>query len=584
MKYEKLSASMAALVEELASPSASSMMSGPRAVPLASANPALPPAVFAYVRCNEGANLEQVPGAHMHAQRGSVRTALLTLEGVDRLSEHQSVSRIAPSVALNPLNDFAARRTGLPSFKNHTGASGRNVIVGIVDSGIDVNHPAFAGRILGIWDQTIPGVGWGTTNYGAVLTGGFMPISVDTNGHGTHVAGTAAGNDAEFGGVAPNAWLVIVKTNFLNTGIGDGIRFVFAVADALNLPAVVNLSLGGHHDAHDGSDDLSEFINGRTGPGRIVVAAAGNEGGHNIHGAAAIPPQQTVEMLFNVPPNSQPGAAPFVRLNGWYEGTGNCEISILTSSGDATPFQPVLADGGQTSVTYNFLNAIVSLTTPPPTATPNGDHQFLVEIKPSVFASAVQGGTWQLRIRNAGATAARIDVWAVVPSGTREVGFIEPFNSPDMKIGSPGCADQVITVAAYTTRNTWLDIFGAARSVGMQLETISDFSSPGPLRNNARKPDVAAPGAMIISCLSGQTSFPPMRVTDVVNTGFRVDAGTSMACPFITGLVALLLEFLPALDPQTIKTFLQAHSAIPGQPPGAFDQKWGFGLIDIGNL
>jgi subtilisin family serine protease len=67
---------------------------------------------------------------------------------------------------------------------------------------------------------------------------------------------------------------------------------------------------------------------------------------------------------------------------------------------------------------------------------------------------------------------------------------------------------------------------------------------------------------------------------NVVADGFRVMAGTSMATPFITGIVALLLEHNRNLGPDQIKDLLRGSSSIPGQPAGAFDSKWGFGLID----
>jgi subtilisin family serine protease len=121
-----------------------------------------------------------------------------------------------------------------------------------------------------------PGVAEGS--YGLELSGASNESSKDTDGHGTHVAGIAAGAGAKYGGVAPKATLVIVKTDFQDAQIAEGIRYVFRVAGELGLPAVVNLSLGGHFDAHDGSDSLSQLINQESGPGRIVCCAAGNEG------------------------------------------------------------------------------------------------------------------------------------------------------------------------------------------------------------------------------------------------------------------------------------------------------------------
>lgn len=582
MKYEKMSAGLCALVDEYQRHGAAGMSTEMRAIPLAADEFGGAPKVAVFLRCREDATFDHLPGVAINAIRGTIRTAQVALDSLDDLSEEESVHHLSPSRQLKLLCDFAAGKTNLPSFKSSQNPplTGRGVIVGVVDSGIDPGHPSFAGRILSIWDQTISGQGWGTTNYGTVLTGPTMVVSSDTNGHGTHVAGIAAGQHAQFNGVAHEADLIIVKTNFQFTSIADGIRYVFAEAERLGRPAVVNLSLGAHFDPHDGTDDLSEIINQESGPGRIVVAAAGNEGTDDIHAEAIIPSGQTADIELRVPPTSQSGATPWALLNGWYAVGGDCEIGIRTSSGDATPFQPVIANGSPTR-TYAFANAVVRVTTPPTTATVNGDHQFQVQLLPGQFGAVVQGGTWRLAVRNNGANDVRVNVWSNVPSEARGAAFLAPFNSGAMKIGSPGCAAEAITVASYTTRNAWVDSTGASQGVGLQVDALSDFSSPGPLRNGAPKPDVAAPGAMIIAARSHQSAPRPK---DIIDADFRVNAGTSMACPFVAGLIALLLQRDPTFQPAAIKTLLQNNSRIPNQPPLTFDPQWGHGLIDASGL
>jgi subtilisin family serine protease len=175
----------------------------------------------------------------------------------------------------------------------------------------------------------------------------------------------------------------------------------------------------------------------------------------------------------------------------------------------------------------------------------------------------------------------RVNVWSIVPHGYMDAAFQGASLHPGFRIGSPGTADKAVTVAAYTTRNQWQDASGVWRTVGLTLDDIADFSSPGPLRNGANKPDVTAPGAMIVSCLSA-ASTPS--ASNLITAGFRVNAGTSMASPFIAGVVALLLERNPNLDATAVKTLLQNHSRIPGQGAGAFDSQWGFGLIDANGL
>lgn len=98
---------------------------------------------------------------------------------------------------------MAGPRVKLPEFENSTGLTGVGVVVGIIDSGIDPNHPEFQGRILSIWDQTLAGPGVAEGQYGWELTGNLLVASRDTDGHGTHVAGIAAGAGATFTGVAP---------------------------------------------------------------------------------------------------------------------------------------------------------------------------------------------------------------------------------------------------------------------------------------------------------------------------------------------------------------------------------------------
>lgn len=581
MKYSRLSASLAALYDDYQNQGPHALAATPRAVPLSSDATGMVPVVNVFVRCKPSTDLSNVPGARVHQRTGRVRTAQVALDHLEELVDHSGVSRVAAARLLRPL-DLAAARVKLPAYRaaDPQNRTGKGVLVGVVDTGLDTSHHAFAGRVLSLWDQTMSGSGWGTTKYGNVLTGAAMAASNDTDGHGTHVAGIAAGAHTTYGGVAPEANLIIVKTNFQTTGIADGVRYVFDQASQLGRAAVVNLSLGGHWDAHDGTDDLSVALDALSGAGRIVVAAAGNEGGDPIHAAVTVPANGQVEIAFQTVPSSSPGASPWVALNGWYPAGGGLEVSLRTSAGDVTPFQAVATTGSPVT-NHQFTTARLRVITPPATATPNGDHQFLVEIYPGLFNTRVQGGTWRLRLRNPGVTAVEVDVWSIVPGGAESAAWLAPAQSDERKVGSPGCAASVVTVASHTTRNQWVDSGGSSRAVGLALDDISEFSSPGPLRTGAAKPDLAAPGAMIISCRSAQAS---PRLSNVIGPGLMVEAGTSMACPFVAGLVALLLQQKANLTPAQVKNKLKAASAVPGQAAGAFDPKWGHGLIDASLL
>ena len=280
-------------------------------------------------------------------------------------------------------------------------------------------------------------------------------------------------------------------------------------------------------------------------------------------------------MRFKIPNNSIRDGF----LNGWYSGAARLEISVRTPGGFVTPPQRVITSGSATR-SYDLPDARVRVTTPRPDPA-NGDLHFVVQASGQLPGARAAGGTWQLILRNTAASKAVVDVWAIDDQNGTEVVFTGSSKQDSMKIGSPGCAIGAITCAAFTTKKQWRDIDGITRTVALMIGDISDFSSEGPLRNNINKPDVAAPGAMIVSALSRDSS--PKRSSMLDGQHF-VDAGTSMATPFIAGTVALLLQRNPQLDPAAVRALLRAAAKIPNKAVGTFNPKWGFGLVDAQRL
>jgi subtilisin family serine protease len=527
------------------------------------------PRIVVFLRCDESERFDDLRGQGIviNEPDGKVRTAYVPVSDIDKLSQHPAVHRIGATRVAKPRLDVALPFTRVSNFRTTHSLNGSGVIIGIVDSGIDPNHPDFAGRILRIWDQTITGPGVAEANFGLELTGAAITASRDINGHGTHVAGIATGADSTFNGVAPGASIVFVKTDF-NTGhIANGIQYIFRVARELGRPAVINLSLGSHFDAHDGTDDLSTFIDQLSGPGCIVCCAAGNEGEDNIHARTGLEAGGNRQIRFSVPAES-----PGVVLSGWYPASDNVEIAIQGPNNQQTPFQGVIGAGNHTRVFT--LGASRVLISTPGQDLASGDNHFEVQISAN-DGGGPHSGVWKLLVRTDGSDGGLLDVWASDFEAGSTIHFLDNV-SDEMKIGSPGASKQGITVASFTTRASWTDIDGNTEQVSFSPTTISPFSSPGPLRNGLQKPDVAAPGAMIVSALSADSG--PERGF-IINKGFRMDAGTSMATPFITGLVALLLEQDHTLIPNQVKARINAGSKIPDQAPGTFLNQWGFGLI-----
>ena len=583
MRYEKLSPALVAAADDFKRSGRQGLAAHRQTMAVVTQHAAVRPArvvVFLHT-AGTGADLDHLAdlGIEVNGGGDAIRTGIVPLESLDALSEDPAISRIVPARPLRPLMDVASAVVNVPAFRNRSRLTGKGVVVGIVDTGIEVGHPSFEGRVSRLWDQTLSGSGVPEGRYGAELKGSTLSLSRDTHGHGTHVAGIAAGSNDEYGGVAPDARLVIVKTDLQTAHIADGIRYIFRTAAAMRMPAVVNLSLGGHDDPHDGTDSLSQVIDEAVGPGRIVCCAAGNSGNDNIHAQVDVRRGSTRTIACAVARRAG-NEPPFVAaFTGWYAGADRLSVAVVSPSDQQTAFQPVITKGAPVR-TYAFAEGAVRIITPGPDAA-NGDHNFMVQIEPaaaSSTASAPRGG-WRLRLKATKVTDGTVHLWSVDDRAAQLTGRAVVDST---KVGAPGAATGAITVASYTSKTTWENIWGQPSEAGLDLDDISDFSSEGPRRDGAQKPDLAAPGAMIVSALSVHSGVLPEMVIDGLHT---IMAGTSMASPFVSGLVALLLQRNRKLGPEAVRDLLRSNSVIPGQEAGqGWDPKWGSGLIDASGL
>ena len=534
-----------------------------------------PARAVVFIHCKEKATFGKKEGIIVNQPTGPIRTGIISLESVETLSENRDVKWVTASHFVKPLMDVAPGKVGLPAFRKKTKLKGKGIIVGVVDTGIDPKHAAFQGRILRIWDQVLSGDGVAEGSYGVELTGNLLTTSRDLHGHGTHVSGIAAGSDETYCGIAPEADLVMVKTDFMDAHIADGVRYIFRVADEMDRPAVVNLSLGGHWDPHDGTDSLSQIIDAESGPGKIVCCAAGNEGNDNIHAQASVAKGKTKTIRFSVPVSSC-GSECYVGLNIWYSGRDQMEAAIRSPDGSTTGYQGIITDA-EPEKSYELREGRVTIATPGPDPL-NGDNNIFILIENATRATfPVKPGVWRLSLRGVAIEKGTIDAWTLATTDDPVI-FTGTSVKDKMKIGSPGASKSAITVAAYTTRINWTDINGQEEGVDFDLDDIADFSSEGPLRDGFNKPDIAAPGAMIVSALSADSQVSPMEQPD---NEFCVMAGTSMASPFLAGVVALLLERDPSLDPAGIKNLLKSKSKIQSKKSGTYHPKWGYGLLHM---
>lgn len=576
-----------------------------------------------------------------------VRVFLCPLDKLVELAAHPDVLVLHRVTRSQPANGTLRGTIGYAGFVSDVGATpvGTDVFVGIVDSGIDGNHPAFAGRIHKVWDQTVAtnasypaptGVGNG---FGQVWStaADISSKSTDELGHGTHVAGIAAGATGTGfteAGIAPAAKLLVVKTDFDNDHIRRGVAWCFR--EAGNKPCVVNLSLGHPFHGCDGVDDFSLSLRttfrrrnrGAAGyhwlPGRVVCVASGNAGDSRGHthvaslsnGAttsfpviiaartnatgAAIPLTLTrITLLARPLPAAVRGARIDVRVR---RGTG--------AAAGATKWFTYLATGA--TDTDVIGGTVVSVVNGPP---PPGDALGLVytqhqHVEITLFDPAATGiptGTWTVEVRSRTAADIQVDGYvfdAVQARQTHRVFFQNATKHSLM--GSPSATYGVVAVGSMVNRATWTSSTSVGGTTTQQSLTttydpatnlptsnaqsvagaISSFTCPGPVRGTRRTIVAMLPGEGVLSAMATDASGNPASLfdpADVVDAHTGQMTGTSMACPVATGLVAGMLGKHPTLTAKQVIDKLQRSVRSP-TPAGWDADRYGPGVLDASKL
>jgi subtilisin family serine protease len=562
-------------------------------------------------------------GGQVHMRAGNILTANIAMSDLEKLAEMEDVEFIESGKPIQMKNDFAA--LDINSKEVHEGynlpspVTGKDVIIGIIDTGIDYDHADFKdakgkSRILSIWNQT-QSVGqspseiedsYGTECGKDSIASGSCPLS-DADGHGTHVAGTAAGRNDTYGGIAPDANIIVVSYDssvdlqsgyaetIFSTKICQAAYYIFRKADEAGLPAVVNLSLGTHIGAHDGTslfeECLGELIKGSAG--RAIVAAAGNEysteeeftgihAGHEVNGAVAtnfVIRKLTSDRLYYIDVWGSTGSDLSVGLamhNGSPSSTPS-KFSGLIEAGQSS--SGTLMDGA-IDYSINFEEKSSPL---------NGKPHAGIRIKVNSGVNDLSDKSFDLVVSGSGS----FDAWLFPDKPSKTVDFTSFADDvgsdwtyvPGDRINNvaiPATSPDIIAVGAYTTRNEW-DRGAGCCQVPFEIGNLLDFSSSGPTSDPSRtgvKPDIAAPGGMIASALSSDA----VDVNDlmVMEDGkHALEAGTSMAAPFVTGTIALMFSADPNYTYEDAKKYIiQSAYAdeIVGEAP---NDRWGHGKLDV---
>ncbi len=501
----------------------------------------------------------------------------LSVSTLQQLVDNPNVERIETKKTYTPNLDLAAEDIGIVPVAGvrPLAETGKDVFIGIVDSGFDLSHPMFRDssgnlRVVALLDQT-----QGNTEYDTVtletqwIAGGSKP-GRDTNGHGTHVATIAGGSKfAQYEGIAPEAKFLLVKTDFQNVDLA--VSWIYRKAGTS--PCVANLSLGGHFGSHDGTTDAERIYDALIGSGKILVVSAGNERNDSLHLNGLFVPNQIEEVTFDIFPKNPPDT-PFAATTFWYPNVDNYELELITPSGQAFPI-PTL--GNTDSYGDGSLNIELSRL-----AYPRNNltqiQVFLSFNTSNVPSSSLQD--WRFRIRCLSATVGRFDAWFL------NSGFARfrphPLVKSEGTIGIPATSNGCIAVASHVSKNTWDSDAGSQQDLRALIGRSSNFSSLGPTRDGRWKPEISAPGQYLTAGLADGSELS--RVTERAKNGDRLVSieGTSMSAPVVTGAIALMLEKDPTLTPNRIKDILKEtakkddHTQDTPWTPG-----YGYGKLNI---
>lgn len=547
----------------------------------------------------------EAAGARVRTALPGIFTAYVPEGAVNAVAALPGVSRIEGAVICEPSLNTSVPTTNAhdlrgpgPSF---TGFNGAGVIVGAVDSGVDYHHGDFDGpggttRLLNIWDQNGAGVPPAGFGYGAEWSSAQIDANISTqkdlNGHGTRVLGIAGGDGSMTGnlvpahtyaGMAPMADLIMVNTGYSISDVIDGVQYVFNRATALGKDAVVNLSLGTQFGPHDGTSGFEAGLSALSGPGRIIVNSAGNEGNSARHAeifATGVGASATMNVT-----NSTTGHA--IAIDGYYEATENMTITVQTPNG--TVIGPVAAGnfnagypGPATANGHVYVENGLSLTS-------TGDKQVYIEINVALGQSAI--GLWTITATAValGPANGELDMWRFY-NNFASATFVAGVDNAEL-LGEPANAHQIIAVGSYVTKQFWTDCNGyPGVNVGSPpVGTISTDSSIGPTRDGRSKPELCAPGEAIGSTLNRfdvPPACPSPNPSFLLNDGLnhRIDTGTSMAAPHVAGAVALILQKYPGSTPAQVAAFLQSRAIKDGFTGPAWNEVYGDGKLFLGDM
>jgi subtilisin family serine protease len=462
--------------------------------------------------------------------------------------------------------------------------TGRGVVVAVVDWGLDFAHPDFRNldgnsRVLALWDQRARDDGQSNNRYGygwihdhrainsalrssnPYLQLAYHPADAGKGPtHGTHTTAIAAGNGRGGGpsGMAPECDIIFVHLATATGERGDNLGDSAALFEAIDFiakaagdrPWVLSLSMGRHAGPHDQSPLIVQGIDAAlsAAPGRACVQSTGNYFSRPIHTQGVLRPGEARDIRFQT--GEEDGFAHEIDL--WYAGSDRIVAEVIAPEG-----QPVgkAVTGGRSDliVKGEKVGRLYNRFRDPN----NFDNEALVFLD-----ATAPRGSWTLRLRGVDVVDGRYHCWVER----------DPACSTCQPRFDPADVEPLSTTG--TICNGRLSIAVGAYDAHSPSHALAAFSSAGPTRDGRTKPDLIAPGVDVLSARSA--SRPPLpEELPIVRM-----SGTSMAAPYVAGIVALMLQAASRRLPvrQTRELLLAAAEPVTS---GESQFRWGSGYANV---
>jgi hypothetical protein len=551
-------------------------------------------------------------GARVRSHAGDVFSVFVPMSAIRRL-EASSIVHFIELARLSRSNlDEAVPFAGMDTLhKPPASVTGKDVVVGILDTKLDFYHPDFCSapnnsRVLFLWDQTLTAQGREAPPPKGPPLPGFAPATGSTYGveyskadidaelsafnpaapnayqivrhrgdpadrdhqHGTHVASIAVGNGRadparRFTGAAPGADLIFVglqkpqpeQPMADSTALLDGFAYVFARAAQLGKPCVINRSGSDNQGPHDGTNLGERFLdNLLSTPGRAITLASGNSNSDRSHATGDVAAGTETRLVLNY----QAGATKADDVEIWYDGHDRFDVTVTIPTTPPTVIGP-LSPGfmaAQAAGPDVEVQVVSTLNDPR-----NGDNAVTIFISLTNGAQ-IPPGNWLFGLTGTTVINGRFHAWVDRNNRGKSAWRPPHVQGDKLTLGVPATARRPITVGFHDK----------------SIRPAADAASGrGPTRDGRIKPDIAATGVDVTAAR--------LRDMSLSEPGdlYRPELGSSMSAPLVAGACALLFECRgPNLSCADLKQILQTTAGTAGMSTVP-DDAFGFGYLQMAN-